>query len=258
MQPHDGFGAHAGADAPARGARPEPAARNVDHVAPSPSFGATDPAGGPRLYPAFLRLAEALVVVVGGGAVAARKVALLLPCQPTLRVVAPQLCPALRDLADRSEITWVARPYERGDLAGALLAFAATDDPATNRAVWSEARRRRIWVNVADDPARCTFTVPAVLQRGGLAVAVSSGSASPALAGLVRDVLAQAVGPEYGTLAMLMGEVRQQAQRRYADRARREQALRGAVAEDVLAAVRRGDLDAARARLAELVAGEDE
>lgn len=196
-------------------------------------------------------------MVVGGGAVAARKVALLLPCQPIVRVIAPELCPSLRGLAEQGQIAWLARPYRPGDLAGARLAFAATDDAAVNHAVWREARRRRIWINVADDPARCTFTVPAVLWRDGLAVAVSTGSASPTLARLVRDAIAETLGPEYGTLAMLLAEVRQRVQSSFGDRARRRQALRSAVGAAVLAAIRRGDLDAARTYLAELAAGDE-
>lgn len=215
------------------------------------------PAHEARLYPAFLRIAQALVIVVGGGAVAARKAALLVPCQPRLRVIAPQLCTPLRDLVDQGEATWLPRVYLPGDLKGAALAFAATDDPATNRAVWREARRRRICINVADDPERCTFTVPAVLQRDALTVAVSTAGASPALARLIRDTIAGMLGPEYGTLAMLLAEFRQRAQQRHQGRVAREAALRRAASDDLLAAIRRGDLAGARAKLAELAADDE-
>lgn len=194
------------------------------------------------------------MVVVGGGTVAARKVDLLLPCQPELRVIAPNLVPPLREAADRGLIAWYPRPYQPGDLKGARLAFAATDDPATNFAVWREARRRRIWINVADDPARSTFTVPAVLQRDGLTIAVSSGSASPTLARRVRDAIAQAIGPEYGTLAVLLSELRPLVQRRYPEPEQRERALRRMVDAEVLDALRRGDRAAAHARLVQLIA----
>lgn len=178
-----------------------------------------------------------------------------MPSQPHLVVIAPELCPALTQLAEQNLAIWLPRGYQPGDLKGALLAFAATDDPATNRAVWREARRRRVAVNVADDPERCTFIVPAVLARDALTVAVSTAGASPALAALVRDEIARALGPEYGTLAMLLAELRTRAQRRYRDRGSREAALRRAASEGVLAAIRRGDLDEARATLAELVSG---
>jgi siroheme synthase-like protein len=197
-----------------------------------------------------------VVVVVGGGAVAARKVRRLLPCGPAVQVIAPEVVPEIRAAADAGLLTWHARPYRPGDLKGARLAFAATDDPATNRAVWREARQRRVWINVADDPALCTFTVPAVLEHADLTVAVSTGSASPALARLVRDTIAQAIGPEYGTLAMLLADLRPLIQQRHRDAARRARTLRRLASADVLAALRRGDHEAARAELARLLAEE--
>lgn len=206
----------------------------------------TPPPAGPQLYPAMLVLAQQPVVVVGGGAVAARKAQGLLSAQPRLTVIAPEVVEVLGVLAAQRRLTWLPRHYQPGDLRGARLAFAATDDVVTNRAVWREARRRRVLVNVADDPSRCTFTVPAVLRHDDLAIAVSTGSASPALAALVRDTVAQVIGPEYGTLIMLLAELRQRIQKRELDRTRREAALRRLASVEVLEAVRGGDLALAR------------
>jgi siroheme synthase-like protein len=122
-------------------------------------------------------------VIVGGGRVAARKAASLAEAGAHVRVIAPRVLPTLR--AQETE----RRPYRLGDLKGAALAFAATDDRQVNRAVASEARRRRIPVNVADSLEECTFLVPARVARGKLQIAISTGGQDPRLAKQLRQVL---------------------------------------------------------------------
>jgi siroheme synthase-like protein len=134
-------------------------------------------------YPIFLDLRDRPVVVVGGGRVALRKVTGLLEAGARVRVIAPRTAPRLR--AYRIE----RRRYRPGDLRGAVLAFAATDDRAVNHAVAGEARRRRIPVNVADSVDDCTFLVPARLQRGDLHIAISTSGRDPRLAKATRRQL---------------------------------------------------------------------
>ena len=133
-------------------------------------------------YPIVLDLTGVHVVVVGGGRVALRKIQGLLAAHADVTVVAPSTVDEIGELPVRV----VARAYETGDLAGARLVITATDDPAVNAAVAADAADRGIWVNSADDPANCTFTLPAIARSGPVTVAVSTGGASPALASHLR------------------------------------------------------------------------
>jgi precorrin-2 dehydrogenase / sirohydrochlorin ferrochelatase len=133
-------------------------------------------------YPIMLDLDGVPVLVVGGGMVAVRKVEGLLRAHADVTVVAPSVVTAIDHLAVRV----VLRPYESGDLDHARLVITATDDPAVNATVAADATRRGIWVNSADDPANCTFTLPAVARDGAVTVAVGTGGASPALASHLR------------------------------------------------------------------------
>jgi siroheme synthase-like protein len=149
-------------------------------------------------------------VVIGGGNVAARKVAGLLEAGARVTVISPALAPELETLAETGRIVFIGRDYRTGDLAGAFLAIAATDEPAVNQAVWQEAEQLGCLVNVVDDAAHSNFIVPAVVRRGEVSVAVSTGGASPALARRLRERLETLVGPEYGELADLLAELRPQ------------------------------------------------
>jgi uroporphyrin-III C-methyltransferase/precorrin-2 dehydrogenase/sirohydrochlorin ferrochelatase len=138
-------------------------------------------------YPVALDLEGRACLVVGGGEIAARKLAGLLEAGARVTVVSPWLCPALLALASAGRFRWMPREYAPGDVAGFFLAVVATGGGAVDEAVAREGRERGVLVNCADDPARCDFILPAVLRRGAVMVAVSTGGASPAMAGLVRD-----------------------------------------------------------------------
>lgn len=163
-------------------------------------------------YPVILVNLEEGMVVVGGGEVAARKVQGLLAAGANVTVISPQLTPALEDLANQGRIIVLRRPYQTGDLAGARLAIAATDDPQINQAVWQEARERGCSVNVVDDPAHCTVYVPAVVRRGPVTIAIGTGGASPVLAARLRREIEAVIGPEYGLLAEMLAELRPRVQ----------------------------------------------
>lgn len=136
-------------------------------------------------YPIMLDLTGVPVLVVGGGRVAVRKLEGLLRTGANVTVVAPAVVEAIHDLGVRV----VVRGYEAGDLDEVRLVITATDDPAVNAAVAADATHRRIWVNSADDPANCTFTLPAVARDGAVTVAVGTGGSSPALASHLRSEL---------------------------------------------------------------------
>ena len=160
-------------------------------------------------YPICLDIGGRRCVVIGGGKVAERKVAGLLECGATVSVVSPELSEPLRCLADRGGINWVARPYQPGDLAGAFLVIAATDDPAVQEAVHTEAEQGNLLLNVADVPKWCNFILPATTRQGELTIAVSTAGKSPALARKLREGFDREFGVEYAVLVELLGELRQ-------------------------------------------------
>ena len=159
-------------------------------------------------YPLVVDLFERSCVVVGGGAIAERKVDGLLAAGAAVSVVSPTLNPRLVALVRSGDIRHVCRRYRRGDLTGFTLAFVATGDRRVAAAVAREGRRRGVWVNAADDPPHCDFFLPSVLRRGPLLVAVATGGASPALARAVREEIERLLPPGYAALAETVAEVR--------------------------------------------------
>ena len=135
-----------------------------------------------RFYPIFLDVSGRRAVVVGGGKVAYRKAAALVDAGASVTIVAPELDERMRVL----RVERIEREYREGDLEGAHLAFAATNQRAVNAQVAREAGLRGIRVNVADAPAECDFIVPARIHRGDIQVAISTGGANPSLAASIR------------------------------------------------------------------------
>jgi uroporphyrin-III C-methyltransferase / precorrin-2 dehydrogenase / sirohydrochlorin ferrochelatase len=205
------------------------------------------------LYPAFLRLRGRPCVVVGGGAVAEEKVLGLLDAGACVTVVSPELSRRLEDLTEQGAIALRRRPYRAGDLAGALLAIAATDDGAVNGAVWTEAEQRGILLNAVDDLPHCSFIAPSIHRQGDVTVAVSTAGKSPALAVRLRERVARAIGPEYATLADMLGRLRPEMQARVPDARARTRLWYDIVDSDVLEFIRRGDVAGAERRIAELI-----
>jgi precorrin-2 dehydrogenase / sirohydrochlorin ferrochelatase len=198
-------------------------------------------------YPVFLEMNGRRVVVIGGGAVAERKVEGLLAAGAQVTVVSPALSKRLDALQQSGAIEHRERGYRAGDLRGFELAFAATDDGEVNPAVAREGRERGIWVNSADDPEHCDFILPSVLRRGELVVAVSSGGASPALARAVREELEGYFTEDYAALAGLVGDVRRELRSRH-PRPRAER-WSDALSGEVRRLVAAGNLEEARTRL---------
>jgi precorrin-2 dehydrogenase/sirohydrochlorin ferrochelatase len=161
-----------------------------------------------KTYPIFAVLADKPCLVVGGGAVGERKVHDLMAAGARVTVVSRTLTPALAALADRGEIRFLAEDFRAAQVEGMALVMAATDDQEVNAAVSAAAQARAIWVNVADAPEYCTFIVPAMVRRGDLTLALSTGGASPALARQLRQELQQHFGPEYGPYLDLLQRVR--------------------------------------------------
>ena len=159
-------------------------------------------------YPVFLDLADRPCLVVGGGPVAERKVESLLAVGARVTVVSPTMTARLGAWCGEGRIEHRARAYRADDLAGAQLAFVATDEAGVTEAVAADGRGRGVWVNAADEPARCDFILPAVIRRGPLVVAVSTGGASPAAARAIREELEGYLGERHATLVELAAEAR--------------------------------------------------
>lgn len=159
-------------------------------------------------YPVALDLTGRPCLVVGGGAIAQRKVAGLIQAGARVTVVSPSLAPPLLQLAAEAPLRWKPREYEAGDAAGFTLVMVATDDRAVNAAVAAECRERGVWVNCADDPERCDFILPSVLRRGAVTVAVSTGGRSPTLARLLREELDALLPLDVAPLTEVVADVR--------------------------------------------------
>ena len=167
--------------------------------------------GRPSLvgYPANLLVAGRRCVVVGAGRIAARKIEGLLAAGATVHVVAPEAVDAVRELAAAGRITWDASEFRPEDLDDAWLAVTATAEATVNQAVFAAGEARRVWVNAADDPANCSYTLMSVVRRGDLVVTIGTNGRSPALAAYLKDRLTTEIGPEYETLLEILSDARE-------------------------------------------------
>ena len=204
-------------------------------------------------YPAFLDLRGRNCLVVGGGAVAERKVESLLECGALVKVVTREATSALAELARSGSIELGLRDYISDDLLGIFLVIAATDDPTVQARIGSEAKERGLLVNVVDDPANCTFIVPAVARRGELSIAVSTGGRSPALAARIREKLEGLFGPEYEEWVDLLGQLRETLALRFPDAEERKAAWYRVVDSNCLELIRRGERDLMHKHLDDLL-----
>jgi uroporphyrin-III C-methyltransferase/precorrin-2 dehydrogenase/sirohydrochlorin ferrochelatase len=188
--------------------------------------------------PIFIDVRARACLVVGGGEVAARKVELLRGAGAEVRVVAPALCAELEAEAGAGRLRVERRPYAADDLVGAWLVIAATSAADVNARVAADAKRRAIPVNVVDEPALCTFVMPAIVDRSPVLVAVSTAGASPVLARLTRARVEVALPERLGQLASFAARFRASVKARIADPRRRrafwERVLSGEVADLVL------------------------
>jgi len=207
-----------------------------------------------NVYPiCLINLQAKKCLVIGGGVAAERKVATLLASEARVVVISPTLTPALRRLAEAGRIAHVRRAYQPGDLEGAFLCFAATSDGAVNERICREGDAHGVLVNAVDDAAPSHFMMPAILRRGDLMIAISTGGHSPALAVAIKERLAALFGPEYGGLVHILGSLRP---RLKADLGREGRlAFTSAVlGSDILSLLKENDRPEALARAEEILA----
>ena len=161
-------------------------------------------------FPIFLNIENKLCIVVGGGKVAERKIKSLLRAKARVKVISPELTPKLKKWAEEGKFVWEKRVYQIGDLEGAWLVIAATNDPEVQKEIYQEAEQKRVFCNVVDVPEFCSFIVPSVVRRGKLAIAISTSGASPAVARRLRETLEELIGEEYEIYIELMKNLRDQ------------------------------------------------
>ena len=161
------------------------------------------------LFPVFVKLQGRLVVVVGGGEIAAGKIDGLLLADARVRIIAPEVHASLVEPIRNRKIAWLPRKFEAGDLDGARLAIAATSAPGVNASVYREAEARGILCNAVDDIENCHFYYGSIVQRGDLQIAISTNGKSPALAQRLRQELEQQFGPEYEVWLEWLGAARE-------------------------------------------------
>ncbi len=213
--------------------------------------------GSAPLYPVTLDLQGRPCLVVGGGPVAARKVRGLLHCRAEVTVVAPEICPQIVEAASSvsgglpsaGSLELQRRCYRSGEAAEYRLVFAATSDRDLNRLIYEEAEAAGVFVNAADDPASCSFMLPAIVRHDPVTVAVSTGGSSPALAVWLRDVVAATVTAEDAGLAELLGEARRAIH--LAGRSSEEVDWRGLLDGKLRELVREGRIEEARSLISE-------
>jgi len=160
------------------------------------------------LYPVFLKLQGKRCLVVGGGGVAYRKIIDLLDCGADITVVAEEPIPECIDIAAKGSVKLLSRRFRPEDIEGAFLIFAATDDDVVNAEVAALARREGILVNAVDDPMQCDFLSGAVVKRGPLRIAVSTGGSSPLIARKIRCELEERYSESLGDFIHAVGEMR--------------------------------------------------
>lgn len=192
--------------------------------------------------PIFLEVSGRKCVVIGGGEVAARKVEALLEAGADVTLVSPALTSALARMAATGKLRHLPRRYQRGDLGGATLVFAAADDAETHRAISAAARELGILVNVADQPELCSFIAPALVSRGALKIAVSTSGLSPGFAASVRDEIENQIGAEYGVALEIVGAARRWLRSRVGSQSDRARIMKTLVRSDLPRLIADGDI----------------
>ena len=187
-----------------------------------------------RYYPVFLEVEGKWAVVIGGGPVALRKAKTLAEAGAKVAVISPEVVPGLMKLAEDGVIELIRRPYRAGDLDGASVAVAATNDRKINREFASEAGRHGIPVNCATPPSAGSFIVPSSTNRSGLTLAISTGGISPALSKRLRKSIEDCIESGYGPLLDFLARAREEVKARVPDTRKRSAILDTLVNSDIV------------------------
>lgn len=208
-------------------------------------------------YPIFIDIEDRNVLIVGGGNVCARKAETMMKYGARVTIASPEFTEEIEQWASEGKLQLRRKTYELADLDGASIVIASTDDPCVNARVARDCRRRKIPVNVVDVTHLCEFIVPAIVERGSIQIAVSTGGKSPALARTLKEDLQRSVGPEYDELNRLLGTLRTGAKKVLPTDVDRKRFFDGILADGVLELLRSGDRREAYERIARHCAAAD-
>src|SRR5947209_3958597 len=164
-------------------------------------------------YPIYIDIEERNVVIIGGGNVCARKAETMMKYGARVTVVSPEFTDEIEQWAREGCLAIKRKPYESADIDGANIVIASTDDQPVNEQIAADCRARRIPVNVVDVTPLCEFIVPAIIEKGSIQIAVSTGGKSPALARTLKEDLQRIVGTEYAEVNDALGSLRDSAKR---------------------------------------------
>jgi precorrin-2 dehydrogenase/sirohydrochlorin ferrochelatase len=179
----------------------------------------------PVLFPLFLKLEGRSCLVVGGGPEIEGKVEGLLASGARVRVVSPKVTEGIRSLADAGSILWQQREFASGDLESVTLVIALAEEDAVNARIYRESSERGVLCNVVDQPERCDFYYPAVVRRGQLQIAISTGGLSPAVASGIRRELDRQFDPKYAEWIEALGRARERVLKKFPRSAKRTKLL---------------------------------
>ena len=200
-------------------------------------------------YMVSLDLKNKKCLVVGGGNVAERKALSLLECGARVCLVSPETTPALASMAGDGSLRYRQGSYKTSDLEGMFLVFGATGREEVNRRIADDCAARGLLVNIVDDPAKCSFFVPATVRRGPLSIAVSTGGKSPLLARKIREELEAAYGPQYEEFLETLGALREEIIKKVSDPEKKKKILEDLVGDQILSMLKKGRLEQAKEML---------
>ena len=191
-------------------------------------------------YPIFLDIEDRSVVIIGGGNVCARKAETMMNYGAKVTIVSPEFTEEIERWGGEGKLTMRRKRYDEADLDGANIVIASTDDTPTNEQIAADCRRRRIPVNVVDVTPLCEFIVPAIIDKGSVTIAVSTGGKSPALARTLKEDLQRMIGPEYAEVNDVLGTLRESAKRVLPTDVDRKRFFDGIIAKGILNMLREG------------------
>src|SRR3954447_2482365 len=191
-------------------------------------------------YPIYLDIEERNVVIVGGGNVCARKAETMMKYGARVTIVSPEFTDEIEQWARDGALAIKRKPYETADIEGANIVIASTDDQHVNEQIAADCRARRIPVNVVDVTPLCEFIVPAIIEKGSIQIAVSTGGKSPALARTLKEDLQRAIGPEYAEVNDVLGSLREEAKKVLPTDVNRKRFFDAIIANGILDMLREG------------------
>src|SRR5688572_17701534 len=202
-------------------------------------------------YPIYIDIEDRDVVIIGGGNVCTRKAETMMKYGARVTIVSPQFTEEIEGWARDGQLSLKRKTYDESDLEGAVLVIASTDHQSVNEQVAADCRRRKIPVNVVDVTPLCEFIVPAIIEKGSIQIAISTGGKSPAIARTLKEDLQRSIGPEYAEINDVLATLRDAAKALLPTDIDRKRFFDGIIARGVLQLLREGRRDEAYRTIAE-------